>query len=66
MDESFLDILFILKVIKEADDTLFQRECCLEFIGRHFKIYNNAELKNRLMNFFDDKFPPIITTKYEA
>lgn len=56
MDKAFLDIVFVLNTIKNADDTIFQRECCIEFIGRHYAIYQNEQIRNTLMTVMEDKF----------
>ena len=63
MDKSFLDIIFILRQIKDSEGTIFQKDCILSNIEHHFSTYEDEEVRDFLLKQFTDKFNVVI---YEA
>ena len=63
MDKSFLDIVFILRQIKDSEATVFQKDCILSSIEHHFTTYMDEQVKDFLLKEFDKKFDVI---RYEA
>jgi hypothetical protein len=64
MTEKENDLLAILSLLKNTEDTRYQKDCALSNIGHFFTVYKDENINAMLLNLFEEKFPPI--KKYEA
>ena len=56
MTEKQRDYIFLLEMLQNSEDTIFQKDCILSCMEHFFDSYRDAQLFAGLLTLFTDKF----------